>query len=60
MKTVNRKSLQGGAGLMEVLVAMSISLVVTASMIAMMSNSLSTTARVINMTNLTDDLRVAL
>jgi type II secretory pathway component PulJ len=46
--------------MMEVLVAMSISLIVTASMIALMSNSLSTTARVIKMTKLTDDLRVAM
>ena len=45
---------------MEVLVAMSISLVVTASMIALMANSLSTTARVIKMTKLSDDLRVAM
>lgn len=51
---------QTGATLMEVLVAMSISLVVTAAMIAMMANSLGTTARIIKMTKLTDDMRVAL
>jgi hypothetical protein len=51
---------QSGASLMEVLVAMSISLVVTAAMIAMMSNSLSHSARIVNMTKLTDDLRVAM
>ncbi len=45
---------------MEVLVAMSISLVVTASMIALMANSLSTTARIVKMTKLSDDLRVAM
>lgn len=51
---------QAGVSLMEVMIAMSISLVVTAAMIAMMSNSLGTTARIIKMTKLTDDMRVAL
>jgi len=51
---------QSGATLMEVLVAMTISLVVTAAMIAMMSSSLSHSARIVNMTKLTDDLRVAM
>lgn len=51
---------QAGASLMEVLVAMSISLVVTAAMIALMGNSLASTARIIQMTKLSDDLRVAL
>jgi len=43
-----RLSQQKGMSLMEVLVAMSISLVVTASMIALMANSLGSTARIIN------------
>ena len=60
MDGIQSKYLQAGASLMEVLVAMSISLVVTASMIALMANSLSTTARVVKMTKLTDDLRVAM
>jgi type II secretory pathway pseudopilin PulG len=51
---------QAGASLMEVLVAMSLSLVVTASMIALMSNSLGSTARIIKMTKLADDMRVAM
>lgn len=51
---------QAGATMMEVLVAMSISLVVTASMIALMANSLGSTARIIQMTKLSDDMRVAL
>lgn len=51
---------QAGATLMEVMIAMSISLVVTAAMVAMMSNSLGTTARIIKMTKLSDDMRVAL
>jgi Tfp pilus assembly protein PilW len=60
MKRSDRRSLQAGASLMEVLVAMSISLVVTAAMIALMANSLSTTARIVKMTKLSDDLRVAM
>lgn len=51
---------QTGASLMEVLVAMSISLVVTASMVALMANSLGTTGRIVKMTKLADDLRVAM
>jgi type II secretory pathway component PulJ len=51
---------QSGATLMEVLVAMSISLVVTSAMIAMMANSLGTTARIVKMTKLADDMRVAM
>jgi hypothetical protein len=60
MKTrpINRK--QTGASLMEVLLAMSISLVVTASMIAMMANTLGSTTRIIQMTKLSDDMRIAL
>ena len=51
---------QVGATLMEVLVAMTISLIVTASMVALMSNSLANTTRIIKMTKLTDDMRIAL
>lgn len=51
---------QTGASLMEVMIAMSLSLVVTASMIALMANSLRNTSRIIQMTQLTDDLRVAM
>jgi hypothetical protein len=58
LRSFNKR--QAGASLMEVLVAMSISLVVTASMIALMANSLNTTNRIIQMTKLTDDMRVAL
>jgi prepilin peptidase dependent protein B len=57
-RSINRR--QTGFSLMEVLVAMSISLVVTASMVALMANSLSTTTRIIQMTKLTDDMRIAL
>jgi Tfp pilus assembly protein PilW len=45
---------------MELLIASSLSLVVTASMIALMSSSLGNTARIIKMTRLTDDLRSAM
>ena len=55
-----RISKQGGMSLMEVLIAMSISLVVTASMIALMANSLGTTARIIKMTKLSDDMRITM
>lgn len=55
-----RLSQQKGMSLMEVLIAMSISLVVTASMIALMSNSLGSTARIVNMTKLSDDLRTTM
>lgn len=60
MKLGSFKKRQSGASLMEVLVAMSISLVVTATMIALMATSLSSTTRIIQMTKLTDDMRVAL
>ena len=51
---------QNGMSLMEVMIAMSISLVVTASMIALMANSLGTTARIIKMTKLSDDMRITM
>jgi len=54
------KQYQAGASLMEVLIAMSISLVVTASMIALMANSLGTTGRIVKMTKLADDMRVTM
>jgi len=48
---------QAGFSLMEAVVAMSISLVVTAAMVALMANSLSSTSRIVNMTKLSDDMR---
>jgi len=51
---------QKGVSLMEVLVSMSISLVVTASMIGLMANSLGSTSRIIKMTKLSDDLRITM
>lgn len=60
MKLHSFSKRQSGASLMEVLVAMSISLVVTAAMISLMASSLGSTTRIIQMTKLTDDMRVAL
>jgi len=48
---------QAGFTLMEAVVSMSISLVVTASMLALMANSLGNTSRIINMTKLSEDMR---
>ena len=60
MKIRSLNRYQSGVSLMEVLVAMSISLVVTAAMIGLMANSLATTTRIIQMTKLSDSMRVAL
>jgi Tfp pilus assembly protein PilW len=51
---------QNGMSLMEILIAMGLSLMVTASMVALMANSLGTTARIIKMTRLSDDMRIAM
>ncbi len=59
-KSINRLCRQRGATLMEVLIAMSISLVVTAAMVALMANSLGTTGRIIKMTKLSDDMRTTM
>ena len=48
---------QAGFSLMEAVVAMSVSLVVTASMIALMIGSLNNTSRIVNMTKLSSDMR---
>jgi hypothetical protein len=60
MMSRNPKFFQKGATLMEVLIAMSISLVVTTAMVALMGNTLGTTSRIVKMTKLTDDMRVAM
>ncbi len=56
--TISKRS--RGFSIMEVLVASSLSLVVTACMMGLMINSLSSTARLVKMTHLTDDLRTAM
>lgn len=48
---------QAGFTLMEGVVSMSLSLVVTAAMVALMANSLGSTTSIVNMTKLSDDLR---
>lgn len=45
---------------MEMLVSITISLIVTAAMVALMSNSLGNTSRIVNMTKLTDDMRMTM
>jgi type IV pilus assembly protein PilW len=49
-----------GFSLIEIMIAMSLSLVVTSGMIALMSVSLANTTRIIKMTKLTDDLRISM
>ncbi|MDT8320958.1 MAG: hypothetical protein RQ826_10580 [Xanthomonadales bacterium] len=49
-----------GYSLMELMVATGLSLVVTLTMLGLMSNSLASTARLIKMTKLTDDMRITL
>lgn len=48
---------QTGVTLMEIMIGLALSLVVTTSMVVLMSNSLGTTTRVIQMTQLSDELR---
>ena len=48
---------QAGFTLIEGLISLALSLVVTSAMVALMANSLGTTSRVIQMTQLTDELR---
>lgn len=49
-----------GFSLMETLIAITLSLIVTSTMVALMSGSLSHTARIIKMTKLADDLRASM
>lgn len=48
---------QSGATLIELLVGLLLSMIVTGSMVLLMANSLGTTTRIIEMTQLTDELR---
>jgi len=48
---------QGGFTLMEAMVSLALSLVVTSAMVVLMANSLGTASRIIQMTQLTDQLR---
>ena len=60
MKMFPGPNRQQGMSLMEVLIAMSVSMVVVASMVALMANTLRSTARIVNMTKLADDLRTTM
>jgi prepilin peptidase dependent protein B len=51
---------QAGFSLLEVMISMGLSLFVTAAMVALMSNSLGNTTRLIHMTKLSDDLRMTM
>lgn len=53
----NTMAYQAGLTMLEVLLSVSLSLVVTAAMVALMSNTLGSTSRIVNMTKLTDDMR---
>ena len=51
---------QAGFSLLEVMISMGLSLFVTAAMVALMSNSMGNTTRLIHMTKLSDDLRMTM
>ena len=51
------KALQRGATLIETLIALSLSMVVVSSMVALMGNSLGSASRIIQMTQLADEMR---
>jgi len=53
----NSKRRQAGMTLMETLIALSLSLLVTSAMVALMSNSMGSTSKIILMSQLTDELR---
>jgi hypothetical protein len=48
---------QTGATLMEIMIGLGLSVIVTTSMVALMGNSLRTTTRIVEMSQLTDELR---
>ena len=56
----NLPGLASGSSLVEFLLSSTISLIVTLAMLTLMSNSLISTARIIKMTKLTDDLRMSM
>lgn len=62
MKTISssNRSKSAGFSLVETLIAASLSLIVTTSMLALMVASLSNTSSIIKTTKLTDDLRVSM
>ncbi|MGI9290628.1 MAG: PilW family protein [Gammaproteobacteria bacterium] len=54
MKTIRNNA---GFSMMELMISLAIGLVVTSTMIALMSNSLSNTSRIVQMNNLSEELR---
>lgn len=54
------RSSQSGFSVMEVMISMALSLVVTSAMVALMSTSLGNTSRIVNMTKLSDDMRTTM
>lgn len=54
---VARVRCQAGVTLIETMIGLALSLIVTASMVALMSNSMGTATRIIQMSQLTDELR---
>lgn len=54
---MNLRTKQRGATLVELMIGLALSLIVTTSMVGLMSNSLGSTTRIVQMTQLTDELR---
>ena len=54
---VHSRSTQTGASLIEILVGLALSLVVTTAMVVLMGNSVGTATRIVEMSQLTDELR---
>ncbi len=57
IKTLNR---QAGVSLVEAMVSLTLSLIVTSAMVALMGSSLGTSTRIIHMSQLSDELRNAM
>ncbi len=55
-----RRQAQRGFSTMEVMISITLSLIVTAGMVGLMSSSLGNTSRIVNMTKLTDDMRMTM
>ncbi|MGD8357268.1 MAG: hypothetical protein PVG42_04355 [Lysobacterales bacterium] len=54
---INPRSRQAGATLMETMIALALSVLVTTAMVVLMGNSMGTSNRITQMTQLTDELR---
>lgn len=60
LREVSSRKRQAGLSLMEMLVGLALSVVVTTAMVVLMANSLGTATRVIHMSQLSDELRNAM